>query len=113
MTHITSEYKERLSSDLKEILEDWYGGELMLTSIYGIRKYTNGSVLRMHVDTANTHVVSAIINVDQKIDQVICNVFLLVNLFFRVETIKIVLHLLALSIRTLSKCKLQICRSGR
>jgi len=30
-------------------------------------KYTNGSVLRMHVDTVNTHVVSAIINVDQVI----------------------------------------------
>ena len=32
------------------------------------RKYTNGSVLRMHVDTVNTHVVSAIINVDQQLD---------------------------------------------
>lgn len=29
-----------------------------MTSIYGVRKYTNGSVLRMHVDTVNTHVVS-------------------------------------------------------
>ena len=33
------------------------------------RKYTNGSVLRMHVDTVNTHVVSAIINVDQDVDE--------------------------------------------
>jgi hypothetical protein len=33
------------------------------------RKYTNGSVLRMHVDTVNTHVVSAIINVDQEVDE--------------------------------------------
>lgn len=41
-------------------------GELILTSIYGIRRYTNGSILRMHVDTANTHVVSAIINVNQE-----------------------------------------------
>jgi prolyl 4-hydroxylase len=31
-----------------------------------LRRYTNGSILRMHVDTASTHVVSAIINVDQK-----------------------------------------------
>jgi hypothetical protein len=36
-----------------------------MTSIYGIRKYINGSILRMHVDTVNTHVVSTIINVDQ------------------------------------------------
>jgi len=41
-------------------------GELVLTSIYGVRRYHNGSVLRMHVDTANTHVISAIINVNQE-----------------------------------------------
>lgn len=38
-----------------------------MTSIYGIRKYTNNSILRMHVDTLATHVVSAIINVDQDV----------------------------------------------
>lgn len=41
-------------------------GELILTSIYGVRRYQNGSVLRMHVDTSNTHVISAIINVNQE-----------------------------------------------
>lgn len=38
-----------------------------LSIIILCRKYTNGSVLRMHIDTANTHAVSAIINVDQKV----------------------------------------------
>jgi prolyl 4-hydroxylase len=33
------------------------------------RKYTNGSILRMHVDTVNTHVVSTIINVDQDVEE--------------------------------------------
>jgi prolyl 4-hydroxylase len=33
------------------------------------RKYVNGSVLSMHVDTANTHVVSCIINVDQEVEE--------------------------------------------
>eukprot|EP01036_Dinobryon_divergens_P032554 gene32554-42170_t len=69
ITHITPEFKDKLSADLKGILEEWYGGSLVLTSIYGIRKYNNGSVLRMHVDTVNTHVVSAIINVDQEVDK--------------------------------------------
>ena len=69
ITHLTPAEKDRLSADMKSTLEAWYGGELELTSIYGIRKYTNGSVLRMHVDTVNTHVVSAIINVDQALDQ--------------------------------------------
>jgi hypothetical protein len=29
--------KERLSEELQSTLEGWYGGELELTSIYGIR----------------------------------------------------------------------------
>ena len=41
-------------------------GDLVLTSIYGIRRYHNGSILRMHADTADTHVISAIINVYQE-----------------------------------------------
>ena len=69
MTHLTPDKKTKLSQELHPILEGWYGGRLELTSIYGIRRYTNGSVLRMHVDTVNTHVVSAIINVEQKVDK--------------------------------------------
>lgn len=61
--------KERLGNELKPMLSDWYHGNdpLFLTSIYGVRRYTNGSILRMHVDTVGTHVVSAIINVDQNV----------------------------------------------
>eukprot|EP01038_Epipyxis_sp_PR26KG_P014712 gene14712-19776_t len=69
ITHITPDYKQRLTSELQPMLESWYGGELEMTSIYGIRKYINGSILRMHVDTVITHVVSAIINVDQEVDK--------------------------------------------
>jgi len=69
VTHLTPSNKDRLSREMQNILEEWYGGELRLTSIYGIRKYINGSVLRMHVDTVNTHVVSAIINVDQEVEE--------------------------------------------
>lgn len=70
ITHLPGNLKDKLSRELRDILEGWYGGELEMTSIYGIRKYQNGSVLRMHVDTVNTHVVSSIINVDQGIDEV-------------------------------------------
>lgn len=41
----------------------------MVAVILNFSKYTNGSVLRMHVDTVNTHVVSAIINVDQDVEK--------------------------------------------
>ncbi len=70
ITHLPPKHKDRLTKELQHILEGWYGnGTLEVTSIYGIRKYTNGSVLRMHVDTVGTHVVSAIINVDQEVEK--------------------------------------------
>ena len=53
----------------KQRMESWTSrnvGDLELTSIYGVRRYTEGAVLRMHADTSNTHVVSAIINVNQE-----------------------------------------------
>lgn len=70
VTHLSPELKLKLSNELLPILEDWYAkGPLTLTSIYGIRKYVNNSELKMHVDTLSTHVVSAIINVDQDVDE--------------------------------------------
>ncbi|CAE7635707.1 unnamed protein product, partial [Symbiodinium microadriaticum] len=70
MVQLSVNVRNRLSAELQGILESWYGkGPLELTSIYGIRKYTNNSVLRMHVDTRATHVVSAIINVDQDVQE--------------------------------------------
>ena len=69
MTHLDSVHKDRLSTELHGLFEEWYGGQLQLTSIYGIRRYHNGSILRMHVDTIQTHVVSAIINVDQDLHE--------------------------------------------
>jgi hypothetical protein len=37
VTHLTDKHKERLSNELRAILEGWHGGPLELTSIYGIR----------------------------------------------------------------------------
>lgn len=68
ITHLTPSLKDKLEDELRPILEEWYAdGPLELTSIYGIRKYTNNAILRMHVDTVSTHVVSTIINVDQSV----------------------------------------------
>eukprot|EP01033_Poteriospumella_lacustris_P011863 gene11863-8458_t len=82
MFHLPPHLKERLRRELQPVLEHWFASfenysapatptrsssALQLTSIYGIRKYVSGSVLRMHVDTVSTHVVSAIINVDQAV----------------------------------------------
>lgn len=37
ITHLSPDLKDKLSDELRSTLEDWYGGELELTSIYGIR----------------------------------------------------------------------------
>ena len=49
-------------------LQQWTGQELTPTSLYGIRKYTEGSVLATHVDRLPL-VTSAIINVAQDVDE--------------------------------------------
>ena len=64
--HVLNSY---LHDNLKHILEDWSGEELQLTSVYGVRVYPDGSMLKRHVDKYQTHIISAIINVDQKVNE--------------------------------------------
>ena len=52
----------------RHALQDWTGQELTPTSLYGIRKYTEGAVLATHVDRMPL-VTSAIINVAQDVDE--------------------------------------------
>ena len=61
--------KTRLVKEVGKTFEEWYGGKLIATSIYGVRRYFEGSILRMHVDTIVTHAVSAIINIGQQVDE--------------------------------------------
>jgi hypothetical protein len=49
-------------------IEEWVGEELKPCSLYGIRIYGNGSILAPHVDRLPL-VSSAIINVDQDVDE--------------------------------------------
>ena len=62
----------KLESMINEVarhsLQEWTGQELTPTSLYGIRKYTSGSVLATHVDRLPL-VTSAIINVAQDVDE--------------------------------------------
>lgn len=56
--------------ELKHVMERWAPttAPLQGTSAYGVRTYERGSYLHLHVDTAQTHVVSGILNVDQRAD---------------------------------------------
>ena len=52
----------------RQVMEDWTGQHLAPCSMWGIRIYPNNSILAPHVDR-NPLVTSAIINVDQDIDE--------------------------------------------
>ena len=52
----------------RETLEEWTGMHLSPCSIWGIRIYSNNSILTPHVDR-NPLVTSAIINVEQDVDE--------------------------------------------
>ena len=54
---------------LQPLAESWAGVRLKHTYSYGVRRYTNGSWLASHVDRFNTHVISAIINLDQSVTE--------------------------------------------
>jgi hypothetical protein len=46
----------------------------LINSIYGVRRYLNGSSLGLHLDTAATHVISAIMQIDQVQLLLECNI---------------------------------------
>lgn len=60
--------KEQIWEGMRPVIEEWTGHKLQPTSLYGIRIYTEGSVLATHVDRLPL-VSSCIINVDQDVDE--------------------------------------------
>jgi hypothetical protein len=60
--------KTQLWNDVKPIIEEWTGKVLKESSLYGIREYSNGSILATHVDRLPL-VSSCIIQVDQDLDE--------------------------------------------
>lgn len=56
---------------LLPMAERWIGNKIKLigAQVYGIRKYTRGATLAQHVDHLRTHVISAILNIKQDVDE--------------------------------------------
>ncbi len=52
---------------LQPMMEEWSGVTLTPSMTYGIRRYMRDAWLMLHVDRLNTHVVSAILQIDQVI----------------------------------------------
>lgn len=57
-----------VSDMVREVLEEWTGQFLSGSSVYGIRVYHNNSILAPHCDRLPL-ITSAIINVDQDVDE--------------------------------------------
>jgi len=53
------------------ILERWVGGKISLvgTACYGLRRYGDGAFLMPHLDHSTTHIISAILNIAQDVDE--------------------------------------------
>ena len=55
-----------LNSYVEKVLKKWTNlDDLEHITTYGIREYRRGSALKCHVDNGYTHVISAIVNIDQ------------------------------------------------
>lgn len=66
MTQLHTSMISSIHEALQPEAEAWSQRKLVPTYVYGIRTYMPGAKLTMHRDRERTHVVSAILNVDQK-----------------------------------------------
>ncbi len=62
------ELKVEISHALKPVMEEWSNLALESTAVYGLRRYHRGASLKMHRDTTDTHIISAILNIEQDVD---------------------------------------------
>jgi hypothetical protein len=60
--------KQHIWNAARDTIQDWTGQQLAECSLYGIRVYKEGAILSPHVDRLPL-VASAIINVDQDVDE--------------------------------------------
>ena len=66
----TNIVRRTLEYQLQKILEDWAKVKLKKDFVlYGIRRYTRGAVLLQHVDKIPSHIISVILQIDQKVDE--------------------------------------------
>ncbi len=69
MIDLPRDLKVEVSKALRPVLEAWCGNRLESTAVYGIRRYRRGAVLKMHRDRPETHIISAILNIAQQVDE--------------------------------------------
>lgn len=64
---ISKELRKEVEEELRPMLQEWSKVDnLVATSTYGPREYRRGSSLRMHCDLGDTHIISAILQIDRE-----------------------------------------------
>ena len=66
LINLSAELRQEIHDQMKPIMEQWCKKELAPTYVYGIREYHHGAILKLHRDRIDTHIISAILNVDQE-----------------------------------------------
>ena len=66
---VSNELFNRCYEILTPLIEAWAGCRLTRSWGYGIRSYGKGSILHLHRDRSDTHIISCIIHVDDRSDQ--------------------------------------------
>jgi prolyl 4-hydroxylase len=69
LVELSDGLRRRISDALLPLLSEWSGVDLQPSYVYGIRTYHRGAVLKEHRDREKTHIISAIINVAQQLEQ--------------------------------------------
>ena len=69
LIELSPRLKQQIHDAIKPLMEQWCGEKLEPTFVYGIRIYKEKAVLKPHRDRLETHIISAIINVDQDVNQ--------------------------------------------
>ena len=66
---ISEQLQQQIFNELGPICEKWAGKSLLPSTIYGIRRYHRGTSLGVHRDRPKTHIISAILNVAQSVNE--------------------------------------------
>lgn len=66
---LPEELQVRALDELRPMLEAWAGLALEPVTVYGVRSYLPGAMLDMHQDRIETHIASAVLNIDQDVDE--------------------------------------------
>ena len=74
---LAGKLKNRITEDFEQLISEWIGQPVVYSAGFGARTYLRNATFAAHVDRFDTHIASAIINLDQQVEEdwpvVICD----------------------------------------